>query len=174
MPTQIQKQIEEAVSEPTKKCDHSFELMNIAGLPEEVIFICPKCGTPQEGRVATNPTPLTKEQELQTPESTRKTIDRHSALSKALRALYLEVDASIVESIEMYVANALNTEKTEAIKQERSRVVEMIKKDNHAEGMYGGLAQFTNGYDAAVERITKLIEALSNPTTLDTVNEWEK
>lgn len=47
---------------------------------------------------------------LQTPESTRKTINRHSALSKALRALYLEVDASIVESIEVYVANALNTE----------------------------------------------------------------
>jgi len=43
MPNTIQK--------GSEKCEHSFELMNVAGLPEEVIFICPKCGTPQEGKI---------------------------------------------------------------------------------------------------------------------------
>ncbi|HPI82759.1 MAG TPA: hypothetical protein PK122_06030 [Candidatus Paceibacterota bacterium] len=33
------------------QCNHSFELGNVAGLPEEVLFICPKCGTLQEGEI---------------------------------------------------------------------------------------------------------------------------
>ena len=43
--------MDNTIQKGSEKCEHSFELMNVAGLPEEVIFICPKCGTPQEGKI---------------------------------------------------------------------------------------------------------------------------
>lgn len=43
-------------------------------------------------------------------------------------------------------------------KAERVRIIDVIKKDNRAGGVYSGLAQYTNGYDRAVKRITNLIE----------------
>jgi hypothetical protein len=41
------------------------------------------------------------------------------------------------------------------------QLIKMIDDDNRADGMYGGLAQFTNGYDTAIWRVKKLLEALT-------------
>lgn len=36
----------------------------------------------------------------------------------------------------------------------------IIKNDNRVNGMYAGLGQFTQGYDAAIERVINILENL--------------
>ncbi len=43
------------------------------------------------------------------------------------------------------------------------QLIAMIKADNRAGGMYAGLAQYTYGYDTAIDRVIYLLESL--PTT---------
>lgn len=45
----------------------------------------------------------------------------------------------------------------------RRETIEVIKKDNRADGMYSGLAQYTHGYDTATQRAIDLIESLAQP-----------
>lgn len=64
-------------------------------------------------------------EEQMTPQVVRETIDKHVDLSKALRCLYLELDASIVESLEVHVANALATHQTELLAKVREKADEI-------------------------------------------------
>lgn len=43
----------------------------------------------------------------------------------------------------------------------KEQIIESIRIDNRANGLYANLAQFTNGYDTAINRVINLIEELA-------------
>lgn len=106
--------------------------------------------------------------QMMTPENVRQIIDQYPSLAKCLRALYLELDASIVEGVEVYVANALAQKDAEC-----ERRVEEARKDVRNRLMPSQIRmQGVDGRVAVVSINTENVENIAQYTNL--FNEAEK